>query len=299
MFNLTLANRVLTRQWALRRETLIALTQGILSEHTPRKQAGTMFPVFRTYEGENEDGEIMLQGKRLATTPGYTILNWQGLQADLRGNLPPVPLNTHVILVWGCLGRGWSCDEMDYFNGIEVDELIAAINARPPTERIVLWFRSPGGIVTGIPETALTLRTLAIQRSIDAFTDDCCASAAYWLAAQCRTIAATPTAEVGSIGVYLALYDYTEYLKQNGIKLELFKEGDLKAIGLVGNPLDDKARAYLQQGVTEANALFRQQVTEMRVLAEETMQGQTLNGPAAQLANLIDSQTPSAAAYLR
>ena len=161
----------------------------------------------------------------------------------------------------------------------------------------MLWFRSPGGIITGIPETAAALRQAGKTRRLIAFTDDLCASAAYWLASQCEQIVATPTAEVGSIGVYIALYDFVEYLSQRGVRLELFRAGDQKALGLMGKPLSDKDRAYLQANVDAGYRLFTRDVTNMRAIDVPHMQGQTLNNKAALDANLVDRFVPSAQAF--
>jgi len=291
--NLPLLSRILTQPWALRRETLIATAQGILAGQPLKPQADSTWNV----GGWDADGNYVR--KPFPTQPGYTACSFEGIYASLRGTLPPVPQGKHVILVWGTLGRAWGEGERYWFDAIEVDEIVTAIEARPAGERIVLWFRSPGGITTGIDEAARQIRTLAQSRDIVAFTDDLCASAAYWLAAQCDSIHATPTAAIGSIGVYLAFYDYTDYLAKNGIKLELFKEGTLKAIGLPGNPLDEAARAHLAAGVAEAYAAFTAAVTAMRAIADEHMQGQCLQGAAALTANLADSVNwPSAAAFL-
>ena len=40
------------------------------------------------------------------------------------------------------------------------------------------------------------------------------------------------------------------------MKLELFKSGALKAMGMPGNPLSDEEREHLQAGVTMAYAAF-------------------------------------------
>lgn len=299
--NLSLLHRVLSVPWALRRETLVAFTQALLAGQPLRKEAGSSFGVFRDYQGENDDGEVVIKGQRMATTAGYTAYSMEGLFADLRGTLPPVPAGTHVHLIWGTVGRGWTQMDRWWFDPVEVDEIITGLAARPREEKQVLWFRSPGGICTGIAETAQQIAALRAEgRRITAFSDDLCASAAYWLASQCDRIDGTPSAAFGSIGVYLAFYDFTEYLKQNGVKLELFKAGDLKAIGLPGNPLDDKAREYLMAGVLDAYAQFTAAVNSMRTVAKENMQGQTLDGKEALAANLVDdNRHPSTAAYLQ
>lgn len=109
-------------------------------------------------------------------------------------------------------------------------------------------------------------------------------------------LAREPT--LGSIGIYIAFYDWCEYLAKAGIKLELFKAGDMKGTGLPGNPLDDKARAHLQASVAEGYRAFTKDVLRMRDLDRETMQGQTLEGETALSASLVDGFYPTATAFL-
>lgn len=291
--NLTLLSRVLTQPWAIRRENLTAHTQLILStDGDIRPKADTTWNV---WQWDSEKQQCFRD--KLKTKAGYTVLNIEGLYADARGTLPDLPANVTVMLVWGILGRAWS--EMDrwWFDAIDVDEIAAGIDTLPDGSTVVLWFRSPGGIITGIPETAELMRKVGKKKRILAFTDDLCASAAYWLASQCESIHATPTAAVGSIGVYIAFYDFCAYLEKNGIKLELFKAGNLKAMGMPGNPLSDEESAHLQASVDDGYRQFTRDVLRSRDIAKDTMQGQTLDGANAKAANLVDTFWPSAAAF--
>lgn len=301
--NLSLLSRVLSQPWAIRRETLVTLTQALLSgdsQNPPaalrdvarhRPSADTSWNVLQW----SDDGQLVRAPVKM--TSGYTAFNFEGLYADLRGALPALPENLHVMLLWGTLGRGWTQEDRWWMDPIDVDEVVNAVAKTPEGSTVILWFRSPGGIVTGVGEAASALRALAKTRRLIAFTDDLCASAAYWLAAQCEEIVATPSAEVGSIGVYLAFYDFCGMLEQAGIKLELFRAGALKGIGIPGNPLDAAARDHLAKGVEEWAVKFKSAVTDMRKLDDSTMQGQCLLGSNAFDANLVDNFATSAAAF--
>lgn len=290
--NLQLLSRILAQPWAARRESLSLLTQLViagekLASHKPQlSHTGTDW---QTTDGDGK-------AKALDIQTGYTPLNWESAFAAT-GTLPQMPPGCHTVLAWGILGRAWTMTDKWWLDAIDVDDLTAAVAAVPEGETCVLWFRSPGGIVTGISECAAALRKLGTKRRILAFTDDLCASAAYWLAAQCERIDATPSADIGSIGVYLAFYDWCEYLAKAGIKLELFKAGELKGTGLQGNPLDPKAREHLQAGVDDWYRQFTADVTRNRDIADEHMQGQCLVGKAALAAHLCDAFFPSAADY--
>lgn len=304
--NLPLLSRVLTQPWAIRQQSLVALTQALLAgdasrvphrgmeleTRAPSPQAATSWNVGQwTEEGYKR--------APLPTSPGYTIFNAEGYFGDMRGNLPALPEGTTCLLIWGVLGRGWTESDRWWLDAIEADEIVATLTAAPENSTVVLWFRSPGGIVTGIPETAAEIRRVKKARNLRlvGFSDDLVASAAYWLAAMCDLLLLTPTAEAGSIGVYLAYYDFCGYLDKAGVKLEMFRAGELKGLGVMGHPLDEKARAYLQAGVLDAYAAFTRDVTNQRKLEDATMQGQTFSGRDARTANLCDAFQPSAAAF--
>lgn len=226
-------------------------------------------------------------------TAGYTGFNLEGFNA---GTLPDVPSGWHVSLVWGMLGRAWSAAEKYWLDAIEVDDLVADIE-NAPEKNIVLWFRSPGGVSSGMPETVAAIRELAMRKNIVAFTDDVMASAAYWLASAADKIIATPTAQVGSIGVYTAFYDYSRMIENAGIDLELFKAGRLKAMGIPGKPLTDAERELIQDRVDMVYEEFTASVTARRDVHCDSMQGQTFDGKEAQYRGLIDGQAQSAKAF--
>jgi protease-4 len=147
--------------------------------------------------------------------------------------------------------------------------------------------------VTGIPELASLIRTISETKPVIAFTDAQCCSAAYWLASACDSIVVTPTADVGSIGVYSALVDESAAWAQEGYKLELMKAGKHKAMGIPGLPLAPEDRALIQAEVNSIYAMFTADVVANRArngatVAEDTMQGQTFMGGTAVAVGLAD-----------
>lgn len=156
-----------------------------------------------------------------------------------------------------------------------LDEAIADENV----ETVVFDINSPGGEVTGVEELADKIVAAGKIKNTVAYTDTMACSAAQWIAAACNEVYATKSSEMGSIGVYLALYDVTEAYKQQGIKTELFTSGDLKAIGMDGVPLTDKQREHLQLEVDRIGKKFRGFMKErIGNIEDEDMQGQTIPG---------------------
>ena len=75
----------------------------------------------------------------------------------------------------------------------------------PSIVGIVLAIDSPGGQATGIAELAEMIRTSRARKPIVAHVDGMGASAAYWIASACSAITCAPTAQLGSIGVVVAM----------------------------------------------------------------------------------------------
>lgn len=287
--SLHLLTRLMAQPWAVHRDTLRMFTHLFMNGETPALR-------------EREKPVAKTPARRIKARGDYEPLNWEsdcscsGGESSLP-ELPELPTGLTVLLPWGILGRAWSEVEKWYLDPVDVDQMVEEIAETPEGSTVVLWFRSLGGVIAGIPETAAQLRALGKTRRLIAFTDDTCCSASYWLAAQCSEIHATPTADVGSIGVYIALYDYTEYMTKMGVSLELFKAGSMKAMGLDGNPLSDDEAALLQAQVDESYKAFIADVTRNRALEDSAMQGQAFRGKGAAAANLVDAQWPSAAAF--
>lgn len=129
---------------------------------------------------------------------------------------------------------------------------------------IVIDVDSPGGSVEGVPELAAEIRAGRAQKPIIAVSDCLCASAAYWLAAQCSEIYVSPSSLTGSVGVYMAHEDDSKYLENEGVKITLVKYGENKAAGNPFEPLSDKARADMQYLVDSVGAMFDADVAKGR-----------------------------------
>ncbi len=295
--NLQILSRLQQQPWAMQQNRLADLTPLIIDPAIkPKGAQGFKKESRHTYTAYDYASH---EYREFNTQAGYEWFNYQGGSQAYSETLPIVPPNTVVFLIWGTLGRAWTENEKWWLDAIDVDDVTAALAQIPTTTKVVFWFRSPGGIVTGIPETAAILAAAQSRfRIFDAFSDDMCASAAMWWASQFRRIYITPTADIGSIGVYLASYDLSGYLEKNGVKLDLFKAGTMKGAGVMGSSLNAEQREHLQAGVNESYRQFTADVLKQRTIAEEFMQGQCLTGQAAIEANLADGIFPSITDYL-
>jgi protease-4 len=171
----------------------------------------------------------------------------------------------------------------------EISENFATLVNDPNVTGIVLDISSPGGTVTGTPELADEIYAARSAKPIIAYTDTMCASAAYWLAAQAHVIIASPSAVVGSVGVYLALLDASRAYEMAGLTMEVIKAGKYKGAGIQGTKLTDAQRELLQARVDALHARFKESVMRGHPnIKPEHMQGQDMYAEEARGCGMVD-----------
>jgi len=204
-----------------------------------------------------------------------------------------------IIPLRGVIGKGLS--RLEALTGAaDGDEFTTAIEAMEDDEEveyIVVDISSPGGTVTGVEEAASMLARSS--KKTVAFTDTEAASAAYWIGSAADRFVATPSATVGSIGVYMAIPDYSKAFEMQGVKMEVIKSGTLKGAGIPGTSLSDAQRADLQAQVEAIHAEFKAAVRGKRKLAkDEDMEGQVFSGRQAAQKGLVTGLGTSLAALI-
>ena len=256
--------------WAVRPETLQAIIETV--------NAHAYSPAPRAVQAAGAD--IATECAASAAAPGSGGQSTRYLVT---------PQGTAVVTVDGIIGHHLSAMETEC-GGFDIATLVEDLNeieANGGIQDVLLVLRSPGGVVTGVPEAAD--RIASMTKRVVAFTDSMAASAAYWLASQADEIWMTPSAEVGSIGVYTALVDESAAWAREGYRRELIKAGRHKAAGMSGLPLADEDRALLQESVNEIYASFTAAVRAGRGdLPGEVLQGQMFSAIRALDAGLAD-----------
>ena len=169
----------------------------------------------------------------------------------------------------------------------EIGEALREAAGRNDIKAVFLNIDSPGGTVAGTPELAAAVASLNERKPVYAFSSGLMCSAAYWVASQARAIYATPSAQVGSIGVVQAVIDSSVAIDKAGIKVEVFSVGKYKAMGAPGTALTDDQRELIQSNLAEIAAEFHDAVLSRgRAIPAEAMEGQTFSGKQAQRHNL-------------
>ncbi len=179
-----------------------------------------------------------------AIDPAYVPRLMAGPEATTLARTPK--LAAGEIGIFGPLGQNEPFAQTDYAQ-IRQDMRRAA--ADPSVKKITLVIDSPGGWVQGLPETAAAIAQLNRIKPVTALVVGSAASAAYWLASQCGTIVATPSSEVGSVGVLDLSVDMTKALDAAGVKINAVSAGPHKLERSPFNELSDDARAYMQKNV--------------------------------------------------
>lgn len=195
-----------------------------------------------------------------------------------------------VIPVHGILGKHLSSMEMAC-GGCSLDTIQSQLKtalSSPRISRVLLDVNSPGGTVTGTPETARLIAAVNAVKPVWAFTDSDCCSGAMWLASQCARVYSTESAELGSVGVRMVLLDYTRKLEEDGVKVNAIASGKYKLLGASFKPLTDEERDMLQTESDRIHAEFKQAVKAVREVSDEHLQGQIFRGEEAAGIGLTD-----------
>lgn len=129
---------------------------------------------------------------------------------------------------------------------------------------IVLDVDSPGGAVPGIAELTDQIYQARGIKPVVAVADHLAASAAYWLATAASEFVVSPSADVGSIGVFAAHEDVSALMEREGVKVNLISAGKHKTEGNPFEPLTDEARAAIQSRVDGHYADFVKHVARNR-----------------------------------
>ena len=182
----------------------------------------------------------------------------------------------------------------------DLSDAIDAFAANPEVEKVAFQISSPGGTVTGVEELANKVRSLSLAKPTLAYTDSEMASAAYWIGSAADRVVASPSATVGSIGVYLAIPDYSKAAEMAGIKMVVIKSGKFKGAGIEGTSLNADQVENLQASVDGIHADFKAAVLMKRKMVKaEAMEGQTFSGKQAASQGLVTGLADSFSEALR
>lgn len=123
------------------------------------------------------------------------------------------------------------------FRQLETDNNIAAV---------VVRFKTPGGTVSGLAECAAALDALSDTKLTIAQNDGGCYSAGYFLACHCGEIYSPAADQIGNIGTVISLDDFSAMFQKQGIRTITKRTGEIKGLGIFGDPITDAQEQFLQ-----------------------------------------------------
>lgn len=144
---------------------------------------------------------------------------------------------------------------------------LTAIND-PEVKGICLDIDSPGGEVAGCFDLVDLIYAERGKKPIHAILSENAFSAAYAIASAADKICVPRTGGVGSVGVIVIHCDWSQRIKDDGLKVSIITYGNRKAESNPYVALSDEAQAAIQHDVDEMGRLFVSTVSRNRGLSE-------------------------------
>lgn len=179
------------------------------------------------------------------------------------------------------------------FSTLRLSQVIGRLAADPSIETIFIDCDSPGGYVTGTQEAADAVFAARKKKQVVALINPLAASAMYWIASQAETIIGVPSADVGSIGVFMCHYDCSAMLADMGIKPTYIYAGEYKTEGNSSEPLSAEGKAFFQSQVDGTysdfvNAVARGRGVTAQVVMDKFGKGRVYDAQMAKKLGMID-----------
>ena len=156
--------------------------------------------------------------------------------------------------------------------GTSYMELVEAFEelAENGVKTVVMEVSSGGGQAGHCFETADQIRKICDDAGITllGYADECACSAAYALLCVCDVVIANPSADVGSIGVLIALMDDSKAMEQEGLKPIYIYAGENKIPYMDDGSFKKSFLDKLQADVDRLNTQFVAHVSKYTGLSE-------------------------------
>lgn len=187
---------------------------------------------------------------------------------------------------------------MTGYDGIRqnIAEALADVRVRA----IMLDIDSPGGEVSGLFDLVDYISAANKVKPIFAVLTESAYSAGYAIASAARKIYVPRTGGVGSIGVVWMHCDFSEAIRDAGVKVTFVTRGDRKVDGAAEIPLSSEALARAQADIDAIGSIFESTVALNRGLSAteiRDMQAQTFLGAEGVSNGLADAVMPPDAAF--
>ena len=198
--------------------------------------------------------------------------------------------HTAIIELSGVIGEKDEVNAKDFF------ESLRRAYASSGTQGIILKINSPGGspVQAGMINDEIKRQKLLHPKiPIYAVIEDICASGGYYIAVATDNIYVDKASIVGSIGVLMDGFGFSETMKKVGVERRLMTAGVNKAMLDPFSPVNPKQKAYVQTLLNEVHQQFITVVREGRGSrlkeSSEIFSGLFWNGESAVKLGLADA----------
>lgn len=258
----TLARAIGNAGWMMHLPALDCLLAAHASRVTPRASLAQLYG----YGYEDEDRARIVRLNNVAVLPIYG------------------PLTARESYMTRWMG-GTSYERI----GRMLDKAVAD----PQVATIVMDVCSPGGESRGAFECADRIFAARKQKRIIAVANHIACSGGYLLLAAASEAVASPSADVGSVGVVRIVQTLAKYYADLGIQNEVLTQGERKADGNPYQPLSAEARAALMEHDKATfdmftGALLRYRKPPNQALAANFGDGRIFPASVALSAGLVD-----------
>lgn len=189
-----------------------------------------------------------------------------GVQMQARGGVAVIP-------VVGPLAKNLGLIE-EILGFASTDQITSAVEeaaADDAISEIVLRIDSPGGSVSGMADLTDAIYSARERKTVTAQIDGQAASAGYDIASQASQIFIGREDIVGSIGVRLMLYDFSQAFEQEGIEAVPIDTGQFKSAGAMGTEITQEQREDFQRVVNQFFEGFVTNIMRGRDMSESAV----------------------------
>lgn len=245
-------------------------------------------------------GQIRLTDEQVAKAAATATARAQGVAGIDDATRVGYPVrrrgDTAIVTMRGPMMKdpGWILQL--YYGVGSTSDITAALKiagADDTVKNILLLVDSPGGEVDGIGELQDAINAIKASKPVVGFADGMAASLAYWAISQTNKVYMDRLSCVGSIGVFMALYDFSAMYEAAGVKTILLTTGDHKGAGVEGTTITPEQQAEFQRVVDLYFDAFTSAVKEGRDMSagdvKKVSDGRVFIGQEAKTLGLVDA----------
>lgn len=170
--------------------------------------------------------------------------------------------------------------------------LLKKYNEDSAIKAILIRINSPGGLPGSAQALYYEINKIRENKPVAVYVENCCASAAYHIAAAADCIVTTPAALVGSIGTYMEIANIKGLLDDWKVRMNYVQSGKFKTMGSITKELNDEERNLLQMVSDDSYQQFIGEVALSRTLDvakhQEWADGKVFTGQQAHALGLVD-----------